>query len=131
MPTIRVLKPFVFSTPVKEGTNGPAVEKVFNKGDHDISDEMWEHPWIRDTLAEGRIESPKQTLARAQKELELAQQTKKTADEATNQANAAFARLQASVPTNNATKEEIEKELNTPVNQLRKKGAMAQPGAIK
>lgn len=124
MPTIRVLKPFVFSTPVPKGVNGPAVEKVFVKGDHEISDEMWEHPWIKDTLAEGKIESPKQTLARAQKELDSAKESKRVADEATAQANAAFARLQAAAPGAVASKEEIEKELNTPVNQLRKKGAM-------
>jgi hypothetical protein len=130
MPTIRVLKPFVFSTPVPDGINGPAVEQVFSKGDHEISDEMWNHPWIRKTLAEGRIESPKQTLARAAKELEAATESKKVADEATAQANAAFARLQAAIPANNASKEEIEKELNTPVSQLRKKGAQG-VGAIK
>lgn len=130
MPTIRVLKPFVFSTPVPNGVNGPAVEKVFVKGDHEISNEMWEHPWIRDTLAEGKIESPKQTLARAAKELETAQESKKVADTATAQANAAFARLQAAIPENRASKEEIERELNTPVSQLRKKGAQG-VGAIK
>jgi hypothetical protein len=123
MPTIRVLKPFVFSTPVPQGVNGPAIEKVYLKGDHEISEEMWNHPWIKGTLAEGRIESPKQTLARAQKELESAKESKKVADEATAQANAAFARLQAAVPGNLASKEEIEKELNTPVSQLRRKGA--------
>lgn len=128
MPIIRVLKPFVFSTPVPQGVNGPAVEKVFTKGDHEISDEMWEHPWIKDTLAEGKIESPKQTLARAQKELETAQQSKKFADDATAQANAAFARLQANQPGAVASKEEIEKELNTPVAQLRRRGAMGSPG---
>jgi hypothetical protein len=120
MPTIRVLKSFVFSTPVPNGINGPAVEKVFSKGDHEITEEMWNHPWIKGTLAEGKIESPKQTLARAQKELDSAKESKKVADEATAQANAAFARLQAAVPGNVASKEEIERELNTPVNQLRK-----------
>lgn len=130
MPIIRVLKPFVFSTPVPEGVNGPAVEKVFTKGDHEISDEMWNHPWINKTLAEGKIESPAQTLARAKKELETSQESQKTADAATAQANAAFARLKAALPGTTASAEEIQKELNTPVSQLRKKGAMG-AGAVK
>jgi hypothetical protein len=130
MPIIRVLKPFVFSTPVPQGVNGPAVEKVYLKGDHEISDEMWEHPWIKGTLAEGKIESPKQTLARAKKELESAEESKKVADQATAQANAAFARLQSNAPGVVASKEEIEKELNTPVNQLRRKGTLG-AGATK
>lgn len=124
MPKIRVLKPFVFSLPAPPGTNGPAVEQVFKAGDHDISDEMWDHPWIKGTLAEGRIESPKQTLARAKKELDIALESKRVADEATVQANAAFARLQASRPQATASAAEIQKELNTPVTQLRKKGSL-------
>jgi hypothetical protein len=123
MPTIRVLKPFVFSTPVPDGTNGPAVEKFFGVGEHDVPDSMWKHPWISKTLAEGRIESPQQALARAKKDIEIAEKAKETADAATAQANAAFARLQSNSPTATASAEEIEKELNTPVNQLRKKGA--------
>jgi hypothetical protein len=124
MPKIRVLKPFVFSVPAPSGTNGPAVEKVFKAGDHEIDDDMWNHPWIKGTLAEGKIESPKQTLARAQKELETALESKKVADEATANANAAFARLQAGRPQATASATEIQKELNTPVTQLRKKGAI-------
>lgn len=131
MPTIKVLKSFVFSTPVAEGVNGPAVEKRFTPGVHEINDEMWNHPWVSKSLADGCIESPAQTLERAKKERIDAVQAQENAERATAAANAAFARLQASVPGNTASKEEIEKELNTPVNQLRKKGAMGQPGAIK
>lgn len=131
MPTIKVLKSFVFSTPVPHGVNGPAIEKRYTPGVHEINDEMWNHPWVSKSLADGCIESPQQTLARAQLEKEAAKKAEDNAIQATAQAEAAFARLKSNGPGATASKEEIEKELNTPVNQLRKKGAMGQPGAIK
>lgn len=129
MPHIRVLKPFVFSIPAPPGRNGPAIEKFYTKGDHDISDEMWSHPWISEGLAEGRIESPHQAQARAAKDLEIAKSAEEDAAKATALAEQTFARLAARSPGATATAEEIKEELNTPVNILRGQGKIKRGAA--
>jgi hypothetical protein len=55
MTTIRVLKPFIFSLPGREDSR-TGLERRFGVGVHEIPDEIANHPWIRDTLADGHIE---------------------------------------------------------------------------
>jgi hypothetical protein len=118
MPIIRVLKPFVYSPPAVAGARTTA-EKFFAPGDHEISQEMADHPWIKSTHAEGRIESPEQTQARVKRQMEDAKEANRLAQEATQKAEATFSRLKASEPEVKATEAEIQAELNTPVNVLR------------
>lgn len=119
MAKIKVLRPFVFSTPAKQGSNGPGDEKMFTVGEHEVSDDFLAHPWIRDTYAEGKIEAPHQTRARVEKELADAQQAVAESQAATAAAEASFARLKAAEPGVTASAEEIQEELNTPVNILK------------
>jgi hypothetical protein len=121
---LRVLKPFVFTHPAEEHTRITSETRFF-PGVHEVPDEVANHPWIR-AGADGKIESAKQREAR-----EAEEQTRREAAmvddaEVTARAQAAVGRIAAAeATTGKASKEEIEKELNTPVADLKKKG----PGA--
>jgi hypothetical protein len=117
MPRIRVLKPFVFSR--LPAGDKLATEKHYPVGEHDIDEEMADHPWIRDHHADGRIESPAQTALRLEHHAVNLQQAAESAALASAEAQAAFARLTAAQPGAKASAEEIQKQLNTPVNILR------------
>lgn len=115
MPKIRVLKPFVFSHP-PHGRQRITDETKFMPGEHDVSEEIANHHWIK-SGADGRIESAEQTAVRTKIEADRAAQNKKDADAANAHALAAVARLNAAQPGAKATAEEIERELNTPIHQ--------------
>jgi hypothetical protein len=117
---INVLKQFTFSVRPPSGRNGAAVEKVFHKGEHEIPEEMAAHPFISEHFADGCIERPEQAKARAEAAAVKAQQTAEEAARVNRLAEAAVARLTAqAATTTKASKEEIERELNTPVNLLK------------
>jgi len=121
---LRVLKPFVFTHPADEHTR-VASESRFVPGIHEVPESVANHPWIQ-AGADGKIESAAQAAAREANE--AARQ--KIADEdrarETAAAEAAVGRLaRAEATTGTASAAEIEKQLNTPVNELKKQG----PGA--
>jgi hypothetical protein len=120
MARIRVLKPFMFSSPAQPGQK-LTTERFFGPGEHEVDDDFLLHPWIRDTNAEGRIESPAQTKARIEKQVADAKAATIEADIATANANAAFARIKAAEPGAKASAKEIEAELNTSGADLRAK----------
>jgi hypothetical protein len=123
MPIIRVLKAFVFSRlPAGEKL---AHERHFTVGEHEVDEEMLEHPWIRDHHADGRIESPKQTALRLEQHAANLKLAAESAALASAEAAAAFARLTAAAPGAKATAEEIAAQLNTPGNLLRGSGGTA------
>jgi hypothetical protein len=121
---LRVLKPFVFTHPADEHTRITA-ETRFTPGIHRVVPEIANHPWIK-AGADGRIESAAKRTERERQEAE-----RKAAVDADNaietaKAEAAVGRIAAAEATSrSASKEEIEKELNTPVSELRKRGAGA------
>lgn len=115
MPKIRVLKPFTFSHP-PHGRQRVTDEVKFLPGDHEVSDDIANHPWIK-SGADGRIESAQQAAVRTEREAVVAAQNKLDADTANAHALAAVARLNAAQPGAKATAEEIETELNTPIHQ--------------
>jgi hypothetical protein len=118
MPMINVLKPFVFTH--QPNNRRMPTEQRFEIGMHDVSEEFMNHEWIRDTLAEGRIESPAGLRLRLEAEAKSKAQTAKDAQAATDAANAAFARLKAAEPGAKGTAEEITKELDTPIPELKR-----------
>jgi hypothetical protein len=119
MPTIRVKKTFVYSRPPKEGEK-LAVERTFLPGEHEIDDEMAAHPWIAEHFADGHIESPAEAKARAEAAEAAATVAAAEAAQVQALADAAVARM-AVGRGEEASKDDIEKELNTPVSKLRKR----------
>lgn len=118
---IRVLKPFMFTFPAK-ATEKLTTERLFTIGDHEIDDEIANHPWIK-AGADGKIESVAQARARHAKALAAVLSAEEEARVAADSANAAMARIQSSQPENKASAEEIERELNTPVHEIKKRQA--------
>jgi hypothetical protein len=122
MPKIHVLKPFVFSSLPPNGSKLP-VERHFAKGVKDIDEAMANHPWIRDEYADGHIERPEQARARLRAAAIAAKQAADEAAQVNRLAEEAIARTVAQSGTT-ASNEEIERELNTPANELqRQRGA--------
>jgi hypothetical protein len=59
MTKIKVLKPFTFSSAPTDAASLGGTERRFTVGDHEIPDEIANHPWIK-AGADGHIEgSPK------------------------------------------------------------------------
>lgn len=129
MPTkVIVLKPFVFSHPAKENERlTKEVKFVPNKDKNgkwvptetELPDNIAEHEWIANSYADGAIERPEVTAARAEvekKRLEKVQEDNKIqlakAEQAMNRAGAS----KKAVDFNDA---DVQKELNTPINELK------------
>jgi hypothetical protein len=96
-----------------------AREKLFSVGAHEVDDDIYNHPYIRDHFADGKIERPEVTQARLAAQLAKVEADNKEAAIVTAKANAAFARLKAAQPEAKASAADIERELNTPVSQLK------------
>jgi hypothetical protein len=127
---IMVVKPFVYTLPpkhkreklateVKIVPNKDPVTKEWAPTELEIDDEMASHPWIKDDFADGCIERPEVTKARIDA---LDEKHKKEVQEAQvviKQAEAALARAGSRTKTDAEHKSDLERDLNTPVNQLR------------
>ncbi len=118
---INVLKPFVFSAPLEKDQRLPT-ERLFTVGEHEITEEMANHPWIKNTHAEGKIESPEQRVKRVKEQKVKADADAAQAAIATAEAEAAVRRATTAQPVLTASAEELEEELNTPVHVLRERG---------
>jgi len=131
-----ILKPFVFSVPPKKGSRiatelrftpskDPQTGK-FIPTEIELPKEVADHEWIREQHADGHLERPEVTKQRID---ELAKRVKRQEAEdkrILQQAEAALARTQANAGTGAQNTEALEKELNTPVNELQaKQGADA------
>lgn len=118
MPVIHVLKPFTFTHPAT-GRQRTTTETRFMPGEHAVSDDIANHPWIA-SGADGKIETAAQTLARLKAAAAKATLAKEDADRANAHAEAAVKRMQAvDAPGPKGSPEDLEKELNTPVNVSR------------
>ena len=123
--TIRVLKHFHLSMLPKTAAQPGAVpqlpiERVFAPGDHEVDEDVANHPYIK-ALADGKIESPAAAKARVEKEAADAEKAEADAAAGKAQAEAALARFtKKAAESSEAGADAIEKELNTPVGQLRR-----------
>ena len=116
---INVLKAFRFTAPANREKGVPLpVEKVFTVGEHEITKEMAEHPWMA-AGADGCIESAEQARARKKIADAKALEQKAIAENATAQAQYAEDRMKRQQPERAATAKEREEDLNTPVGVLR------------
>lgn len=127
--TINVLKPFMFSHPPAYGER-LTTETRFSVGEHEVDESVANHPWIR-AGADGKVETAAQAKVRADKAAKKAEQDRIDADIALAAADAAVNRLRAGEPTRTASREEIDAELNTPIDQLRAKRGQGMPAALK
>lgn len=118
MPTIRVIRPFTFSYPL--GTSEKvARERHFPIGEHEIEESVADHPFIAKHFADGCIETPEQARKRAEEAATVAKKAQDDADYWKAHAEAAFKRAEAlSIVQTNGDPKALERELNTPVNQL-------------
>lgn len=131
MPSIRVLRPFLFSYPLKEGQRF-AKERHLVPGDQEIDDEIASHPWIKDHFADGCIETPEQAQQRLADAKAIARKAEDDAKLHLAQAEAALKRAEATSPDAKGEEEKIKKALNTPVNALQNQqgaGITQQDGA--
>jgi hypothetical protein len=140
--TVIVKKRFIFtgSIPI-EGADGVIRyvqdERVFQPGTYmlnpnDPKDASFlNHSWYRNGYCDGHVESPDETHARATAEEEKAVLARAAADNAIAQAQAAQAMAKASSAKGQLNEEEIQKELNTPMNVLRRGAKIPGTGKAK
>jgi hypothetical protein len=127
---IMVVKPFVYTLPARHKReklatsvpftpNRDPVTKEWAPTEIEIDDEMASHEWIKRDFADGCIERPEVTQARIDA---LEEKRKKELDEAQvviKQAEAALARAGSRTKTDGEHKADLDRDLNTPINQLR------------
>jgi hypothetical protein len=99
-------------TPQRRGTHG------WNPTEVELPDDVATHPWVADDFADGAIESPAQAAARV---TALVAEKDRNAEDAARinaQAEQAMRRATGNAVVRKASSSDMEKELNTPVNEL-------------
>lgn len=125
-----LLRPFVFSSPPRGNERLTREQKFTPQKDPqtgqwipteiELEDHVAGHEWISEHYADGCIERPEVTAKRVE-EVE-ARKKKQAEDNALQLAKAENAMVRAGAVTPiKINDEEVEKELNTPVNQLKGK----------
>jgi hypothetical protein len=115
--TVIVLRSFVYSMKPQPGAK-TAVSFRVPAGDFELTDEMLANPWIYRDFADGCIESPAQAAERARVAHAAAQKADAEADRSRIRAEQAFARATGGQRYTDMSQEELNKVLNTPVNEL-------------
>lgn len=130
MPRIRVLKPFVFTSPAAPGLLTAAREEAFHHkggpnrdGVYELADDhpMFTHPWYASSYCDGKVESPQQAEERLA--AEKVKQDAIDAERVEQQAKANIAAGRQVVTSvdggSDQAKSEVEANLNTPISELR------------
>jgi hypothetical protein len=126
--TVILLKPFVFSPPLSEGARLTKEVKFYpDKDTHgnwiptetDLPDDVAAHDWIENHYADGAIERPELTAKRS--EVAAAALKKQQDDNALQLAKAEQAMTRAGVSRKPVDMNDaaVQKELNTPVSELK------------
>lgn len=130
MPHVIVLRPFVFTYPAKDKRQKLATElkitpdrdpitKDWAPTERELSDEIADHPWIREHHADGCIEHPEKTKARMDEVAEKRAAETKAAAKIIADAEAALARAgRGAAAVKPILEGDLERELDTPVNEL-------------
>lgn len=129
MPTkVTLLKPFVFSHSAKENERLTKEIKFFPNKDKngkwvpteiEIPDEVAEHEWIANNYADGAIERPEVTAARAEAEKKRLEKVQEDNAIQLAKAEQAMSRSGAGKKAIDLTDAAVQKELNTPVSELK------------
>lgn len=122
---MHVLRKFRFQYPLV--TRGemiaPGEERWFEKGDNLLDPEdprdafVLNHTWIRDHLADGKIEHPKDTMARLAALAENAKHKAAATRAAIQQAENALLQHASVTHKNEVAADAFLREMNTPINQ--------------
>lgn len=126
-----VLRPFVFTFPPKSKAQKLVTEypvtprqdpttKVWIPTTIELPDEIAAHPWIAEQFADGRIERPEHTAARLKAANDIKAKEAEEHKRILAQAEAALARTAAVTARVAASDEEVNKELDTPLDQLQR-----------
>jgi hypothetical protein len=125
MAKLIVLKPFMFTHPSQDHIRIAHETKFVPGIYHDVPSEIADHPWIK-AGADGKVETAAQTGARLKAEAKIKKDQDAANAIATAEAEAAVGRIaKAEAASSQRSAAEIEAELNTPVNELKKRGAGA------
>lgn len=133
MPQINVLKPFRFCY-LKNPDDKLTSERLFGVGFHEIAedDPMLQHQWITRDCADGCIESTEQREVRLKEAQRLQREREAIEAQAQAAAQAAYERATKKEGAKKAVDAAaLEKELNTPVSELRARGQVSSsPGVV-
>ncbi len=129
MPKIVILlKPFVFSPPAEIGVRLTKEIKYTPEKDAtgkwtpteiELPDEVAAHEWIAESYADGAIERPEVTAARAEAEKKRLEKVEEDNALQLAKAQQAMNRSKVTTKTVDMNNEDVQKELNTPVNELK------------
>ncbi len=130
--TVVVLRPFVFTFPPKEKRQKLATElKITPDKDpvtkdwvptpRELPDEVVTHPWIQEHYADGCIERPEKTQERMNAIESKQADDRKAAARIIAEAEAALARAGRSTEIKQGREADVDRDLNTPVNELQAK----------
>lgn len=133
--TVVVLKPFVFTFPPKSRReklatelkvvpNRDPVTKDWVPTERELPDEVAEHEWVSQQFADGAIERPEKTQARMEAAAEKHKEEAAAAQKIIEQAQAALARMTKTAEATQVREEDLTRELETPVSQLRAQQGM-------
>ena len=122
---MHVLKKFCFRYPLvaRGDLVSPGAERWFEQGDNLLDPELPEdafvlnHSWIKNDLADGRIEHPQATMDRLKALNEQAKHRAAANRAAIKQAENALLQHASTVHKNEAATDAFLKEMNTPINQ--------------
>lgn len=127
-----VLRPFFFNIPQhrKGGPGGAETitgkQRHFTKGEHFLDPKenpedaaVLDHRWINEDFADGSIERPDATRARLEAEVQAARAVQERHAQLQRDAEIALAREQVHAEASGQVGEDLESELNTPLNQPR------------
>ena len=128
MPTINVLRPFVFSRMV--GDSKRATETKFTPGLHEVDDDIANHPYIAIHFADGKIESPAQTKERLETAAKIKAESDARAAVHTERASKAYARVVSVASDGAESAADIEAALHTPVGELQRQVGQRDSKAI-
>lgn len=131
MAKVIVLRPFVFSSPVVPGARNKIAKELKITPDRDpvskdwvpteveLPDDVAAHEWISEQFADGCIEHPDKTKARIAAVAAKQAQEVEANQRIIQQAEAAMARSSGATEVKAVREEDVEKELNTPVHELK------------
>lgn len=124
-----LLKPFVFSPKAAEGQRLTQEIKFSPEKDPrtgawaptkiELPDEVAEHEWVSEQYADGAIERPEVTAARAEAEKKRLEKVQDDNAKQLLKAEQAMHRAGGATKAIDLNSAEVQKDLNTPVNELK------------
>lgn len=136
---LTVLKQFDFNVPVKQVRNDgvdliTSNSRRFLKGTHLLDPQVPEdaavlaHPWVHQYFADGHIENPNVTCERLERESAAAKAEDERRAQLQAEADQILDRSTVAAASQAISSEDMQAELNTPLNQLRQRSGGKRSG---